>query len=246
MEPLMLFIFLYFILAVVILWNPRYFHRTNKPNGNLLLVIAHPDDESMFFGPAISSFLSSINKLYILCLSDGNENGLGLVRQEELIQAASIFKIDSSQIIQINSKYLVDGPKEKWDVDLIYNLISDTIKANRIDSLVTFDSYGVSGHPNHISIYKASKYMQGVTIYNLVSTGIWRKYISFLDLPISCLQHWLCSGDRLLVLSSFDEYRLTKKALKKHASQMVWFRKLYALFSRYMFVNTFLVKKMHD
>lgn len=162
------------------------------------------------------------------------------------MQAASVFKLDSAQIIQIKSQYLLDGPRENWNVDLIYNLITDTVKNNRIHSLVTFDAYGVSGHPNHISIFKGAKYIQGVTIYSLISTRIWRKYISFLDLPISWMQHWFTSGDQMLVLSSFDEYRLTRRALNKHASQMVWFRKLYSLFSRYMFVNTFHVRKVDD
>ena len=38
---------------------------------NLLLVIAHPDDEAMFFGPLLSS---SCN-VSILCLSNGNYKG---------------------------------------------------------------------------------------------------------------------------------------------------------------------------
>ncbi len=38
----------------------------------VLLVIAHPDDESLFFGPTILKFLSlPISKLFVLCLSKG-------------------------------------------------------------------------------------------------------------------------------------------------------------------------------
>lgn len=54
-----------------------------KKLSNVLFVIAHPDDECMFFGPAIMSLIhppfsdtSSRKKrakdVFILCLSDGN------------------------------------------------------------------------------------------------------------------------------------------------------------------------------
>lgn len=239
MDPLVIFILIYVILALTMLWNPSLFHNVNLPKGNLLVVIAHPDDESMFFGPLISSFTNSINKLYILCLSNGDENGLGLTRQEEFEKAVKVFKAIP---IQIKSKYLLDGPKEKWDTDLIHNLITDAVKIYRIHTVVSFDSYGVSGHPNHISTYRGSKYVEGVNICHLVSTTIWRKYLSILDLPYSWIESWFKTNNHLLVVSSFEDYFLTRSALKKHKSQMIWFRKLYSIFSRYMFVNTFQVK----
>lgn len=36
-----------------------------------LLVIAHPDDESMFFGPALADVAASGAPLHVLCLSTG-------------------------------------------------------------------------------------------------------------------------------------------------------------------------------
>ncbi len=55
----------------------------HKKLSNVLFVIAHPDDECMFFGPTITALVqpssrdSSSRKkkakdIYILCLSDGN------------------------------------------------------------------------------------------------------------------------------------------------------------------------------
>ena len=40
-------------------------------NQNLLLVIAHPDDEAMFFGPLLLHCLSFKINVHVLCLSDG-------------------------------------------------------------------------------------------------------------------------------------------------------------------------------
>ena len=57
--------------------------------------------------------------------------------------------------------------------------------------VVTFDSYGVSGHANHIAIYKALKrlkvegLLEDVTVYVLSSIALLRKYTSLFDLPFS-------------------------------------------------------------
>lgn len=55
----------------------------NITGKNILYVIAHPDDESMFFQPSIVS-LAQGNKLYLICLSNGNAAGLGRAREKEL------------------------------------------------------------------------------------------------------------------------------------------------------------------
>lgn len=38
----------------------------------VLLVIAHPDDECMFFGPTIFRLCEQGTEVYLLCLSNGN------------------------------------------------------------------------------------------------------------------------------------------------------------------------------
>jgi N-acetylglucosaminylphosphatidylinositol deacetylase len=38
---------------------------------SVLLVIAHPDDESMFFAPSLLSLVHSSARVFVLCLSNG-------------------------------------------------------------------------------------------------------------------------------------------------------------------------------
>ena len=45
------------------------------------LVIAHPDDETMFFSPWIRTFLRSSADRLLLCLCNGDYDGLGKVRE---------------------------------------------------------------------------------------------------------------------------------------------------------------------
>jgi GlcNAc-PI de-N-acetylase len=53
--------------------------RDEQGEGALLVVIAHPDDEAMFFTPCLRE-LSTQRPLHVLCLSTGDFAGLGQVR----------------------------------------------------------------------------------------------------------------------------------------------------------------------
>uniref|UniRef100_A0A0G4FLU6 N-acetylglucosaminylphosphatidylinositol deacetylase n=1 Tax=Chromera velia CCMP2878 TaxID=1169474 RepID=A0A0G4FLU6_9ALVE len=79
-----------------------------KEAKRVLLVIAHPDDESMFFSPTLK-LLQSLNgergqtkEVSILCLSNGNFAGLGSVREKELTKAAESFGIPSERVTTLN------------------------------------------------------------------------------------------------------------------------------------------------
>merc|ERR1712045_216505 len=74
---------------------------------NILYVIAHPDDESMFFIPSILS-LRKRNKIFMLCLSNGNYEGLGKVRTKELEKACRYLKFNDSPVV-IDDPDLQDG-----------------------------------------------------------------------------------------------------------------------------------------
>lgn len=65
--------------------------------------------------------------------------------------------------------------------------------ATSIDALLTFDAGGVSGHPNHISLYRGARrfvaqlvqdrpgWRAPVDLYTLTSVPVWRKYTSVFD-----------------------------------------------------------------
>ncbi|CAG13374.1 unnamed protein product, partial [Tetraodon nigroviridis] len=71
-------------------------------------------------------------------------------------------------------------------------------------------------------------------VLSLVTVGLFRKYMSFLELPLS----WLMPSS-LCCCVGLHGYRLAKEAMFCHHTQLLWFRYLYITFSRYMFVNTF-------
>ena len=78
---------------------------------NILLVIAHPDDEVMFFGPTLVGITepSRGNHVRILCLSNGilfpgfanvgNAEGIGHIREKELVESAKYFGIEDVEAL---------------------------------------------------------------------------------------------------------------------------------------------------
>ena len=65
----------------------------------ILLVTAHPDDECLFFFPLINEIVRQGGQVDLLCLSSGNHDGLGQIRQAELKRSCGVLKITNCQVI---------------------------------------------------------------------------------------------------------------------------------------------------
>ncbi|KAI5642601.1 glcNAc-PI de-N-acetylase domain-containing protein [Phthorimaea operculella] len=205
----------------------------------VLLVVAHPDDECMFFGPTVFRLCEQGADVHLLCLSNGNFEGKGQIRQAELWQACKELGVKDQNISLINDTRLKDDPKCQWPVPVVAKVIQHKLESLDIDTLVTFDRGGVSSHPNHSAVFFAVAYMfveqlmpKRCTVYTLDSVNILRKYMGFLDLPLS----FLLSSKRYFL--RWTESRRVVRAMRRHKSQMVWFRHLYVALSRYMVINT--------
>ncbi|XP_073472987.1 N-acetylglucosaminyl-phosphatidylinositol de-N-acetylase isoform X2 [Aquarana catesbeiana] len=120
-----------------------------------LLLIAHPDDECMFFSPTILGLLQEQRPLSVLCCSTGNYYNQGEVRKKELFQSCAALGIPASNVTVIDHRNLPDSPNVQWDTHLLSDLILTHIKQKNIDLVITFDEKGISGHSNHISLYHA-------------------------------------------------------------------------------------------
>ncbi|XP_060114853.1 N-acetylglucosaminyl-phosphatidylinositol de-N-acetylase [Heteronotia binoei] len=203
-----------------------------------LFVTAHPDDETMFFAPSILKLAEG--RLWLLCASTGNYYNQGTVRKEELLESCAVLGIPPSNVTVIDHRDLPDDPSVEWDTSLLSALILKHIEANHINLVLTFDAGGVSGHTNHKSLFTAIRYLhsenklpEGCQVLTLETVSLLRKYLSILDVPISCLR----SQDALFVLTK-EEAETAKRAMWCHRSQLLWFRRLYVVFSRYMVINS--------
>lgn len=221
-------------------------------NNNTLLVIAHPDDETMFFGPLILNLVEADKHIEILCLSQGESNDLGQQRARELASVAHELG-PKVHLTIISDTRLPDEMDSSWDEEIISSYIEKRlIMLGNRPTIVTFDSHGVSGHMNHRSISKALEKFRSRPkdffdrIYYLESVNIFRKYISLLDALVAYLLQLLFSShpvgcQHITVGLNFHQSKELRRLLFLHESQMLWFRQLYSLFARYMFINDFIL-----
>ena len=80
-------------------------HPHNVIIKNTLIIIAHPDDDSMFFTPVILSLRKFSSQVFILCLSEGSTH-----------THTHIYSLISLQVI-IMAKVLYEG--RNWSLQLI-------------------------------------------------------------------------------------------------------------------------------
>lgn len=77
-------------------------------NKRICLLIAHPDDEAMFFAPTVLALTrpETGNHVKILCLSSGNADGLGETRKKELVKSGMLLGLrNEDDVFVIESEY---------------------------------------------------------------------------------------------------------------------------------------------
>ncbi|KAK5167637.1 N-acetylglucosaminyl-phosphatidylinositol de-N-acetylase [Saxophila tyrrhenica] len=261
-------------LAILVLWIFTHYMTLTFPTlqgRRILLLIAHPDDEAMFFAPTLRRLSESSlqNQIYILCLSSGDADGLGHVRKDELKKSALMLGVTHPEhVVVLEDERFPDSMTQTWDAKQVGSVLTryfapDAAKGSvkqapkaLVDTIITFDEGGVSGHPNHVSLLHGAKaflsqLMQRhtgwecpVKLYTLTTTNVVRKYSSVVDSAmtvITCLWKRKERGDfptPVLAVSGFGDVRRAQRAMTTgHRSQMRWFRWGWIGVSRYMAVN---------
>ncbi|KAI1477326.1 LmbE-like protein [Daldinia eschscholtzii] len=259
----------------------------------ICLLIAHPDDEAMFFAPTVLALTRPElgNHLKILCLSSGNADGLGEIRKKELVKSGMLLGLNrEDDVLVYDSPDFPDSMTTTWEANKISALLnsafgprqnaqksssSDNLTAPNatIDVIITFDSRGISSHPNHISLYHGARafissltrgkpgWASPVDLYTLTTVGILRKYTGFLDIFATVMSLALAGpggGSRksdkgnpgfLVSVSALaggrESYGTARRAMTEaHKSQMVWFRWGWIALSRYMYINDLRLEKV--
>lgn len=232
---------------------------TSLTNKKIQVLIAHPDDEVMFFAPSIIELNKPKyqNQISLTCLSVGNDQGLGQIRHEELVASLRILGVSDYEIINDESKFK-DSMEIEWDSATVAEYVSkDT------DVVLTFDEYGISNHPNHKSLYHGA-IASGKSVFALKSWKINEKYSSTLATNIQIVLRLLDFFVSVFInkvkpygIESYVPTTLLQKLHQKlhenvhifadlpstilgvaamsnaHSSQMVWFRWGWLAVSKY-------------
>ncbi|KAJ2683983.1 hypothetical protein GGH99_004190 [Coemansia sp. RSA 1285] len=222
--------------------------KQGKKQKHVLFVTAHPDDESMFFAPTLAYMAKRADiAVTLMCLTKGDHGGQGEMRKKELIKAAVGFGLTPESVLIVDDANLPDDPRRIWNAALVAKAVEDVVVVGDVDAVFTFDQRGVSGHQNHIAAYMGVKHMaltsqrlkfRAINVYALESVGLARKFSSILD-TVFCLGAFVASRNSLMFVADLQGYSMGIQAMAMHESQLVWFRKLYLVFSRYMFINNY-------
>ena len=126
--------------------------------GRVLAVVAHPDDESFGLGAVLSTYAAAGTAVDVLCLTRGEastlrgvEGDLTRIREHELRSAA-----DDLGIRSVDLRALPDGGLSDLDEDTLDGEIESAVVATRPDGIITFDTTGISGHPDHVAATDAA------------------------------------------------------------------------------------------
>lgn len=224
--------------------------RPKGKEGRALLVIAHPDDEAMFFLPAIRSAQQAGYSVDILCLSNGGGGGHGPLREKELVASAAVLGVPAEDVAVLDDPQMQDGMQTWWETDVVEQAVRKHVAKRPYELLLTFDASGISGHINHrathqgVKAFTSSAAGSKIPCYELETVFIGRKFSSIFDLTLSWLTTVLInlfsspSDGPAAVLAIQPDPLLSHKVMSAHWSQYAWFRVLFVVFSRHNHINT--------
>ncbi len=131
---------------------------TSPSQRRLLLVFAHPDDESVF-AAGVACRTVAEGGLVAVCTATPGDRGklgdppicarerLGAVRQAELMDACRVLGVSTVRVLGYQDRALAVAPS-----DTIRRQLVEVIRAARPQVVITFEPNGSNLHPDHIAI----------------------------------------------------------------------------------------------
>lgn len=124
----------------------------------ILLIFAHPDDESFVAAGLARHYVERGAQLSLVTATRGDAGRVGdpplcdrkvlpELREAELRQAADLIGISQVHLLDYQDKYLADAP-----IDRIREELVTLIRRHRPHVVITFDPNGMNEHADHIAI----------------------------------------------------------------------------------------------
>lgn len=119
---------------------------TNISNIRNVIIVAHPDDEIIFF----HQFLQNNRNTLVICLTNGGSR----TRSNEFFKSLKFYQ--NTGLIY-NFK---DGLDVEWDYKELSSQLRKVLVCTRVKIILTHNQKGEYGHPNHITCHKIVKNIQ--------------------------------------------------------------------------------------
>ena len=122
----------------------------------LLVVLAHPDDESFPMGGTLAKYAAQGAEVTLVCATRGEAGIAALtpdetarIRTQELHGAAAALGLAGVRFLG----YL-DGQLSAADPTEVVSQLVDILRAVQPQAVITFGPDGISGHPDHLAIHR--------------------------------------------------------------------------------------------
>jgi len=145
-------------------------------NSNVLLIYPHPDDETYCNAGLIQKLVRKGINLSVLCLTRGSKSTLVFslkqgeeladVRKDEFEQVMRFLGVINYEILSLEDSKLIFEKQE------VYKIINEQIDALKPDYVITYEPFGLYGHPDHILVSEIvtdlAKKLSFILIYSTV------------------------------------------------------------------------------
>lgn len=227
----------------------------------MLLIYAHPDDETVFTGGFIAQYAANGGEVYLISATRGEcgttsglctQEGLGVKREEELREAAKVLGIKEIIFLDYRDKELRNA-----DEDEITHRIAEIIRRIRPESVITFGPDGATGHEDHKAIHKfameAMRIAGDLEEVQLRNKPFMVPTIYYVTLPLKIRESWgfdeeAFEPDTIIDVKAFSKTKM--KALFCHKTQGASFKPFFnvegELLQGFMEQETFRLAKEND
>lgn len=126
--------------------------------GAVLAVVAHPDDESFGLGGVLDAVVRAGGRVTVLCYTHGEAStlhgaagDLDRIRPAELAAAAELLGVQRTVLLDYP-----DGGLAQVDLAELVAHARALAEQEGVDTLLAFDTSGVTGHPDHVRATEAA------------------------------------------------------------------------------------------
>ncbi len=123
---------------------------------SLLVILAHPDDESFPIGGTLAKYAAAGTYVTLITATAGEHGIPGVapaqaasMRHAELHAAAAALGI-----VEVRHLGYTDGAIDQAPLDEVRRRLRAFIVTHRPDVVITFGPDGISGHPDHLAIHQ--------------------------------------------------------------------------------------------